>query len=75
MEWYQCIAVAANQVVFDSVCFLENTRTRKRFCMVLFTRATEEMEQYRHAMGEWMYSHRFSQERVRFTYILLERQH
>jgi DnaJ family protein C protein 16 len=65
----------SNQVVFDSLCPLESTRTRKRLCVVLFTRETEEMEQYRQAMRDWVISHRFSQERVRFTYILLERQH
>jgi len=77
MERHQYLQLPrlSNQVVFDSLCPLESTRTRKRLCVVLFTRETDEMEQYRQAMREWVHSHRFSQERVRFTYILLERQH
>eukprot|EP00092_Neocalanus_flemingeri_P087100 GFUD01109853.1.p1 GENE.GFUD01109853.1~~GFUD01109853.1.p1 ORF type:complete len:797 (+),score=258.24 GFUD01109853.1:84-2474(+) len=76
MERHQYLQLPrlSNQVVFDNLCPVESTRTRKRLCVVLFTRETEEMEQYRQAMRDWVHSHRFSQERVRFTYILLERQ-
>jgi len=76
MEKHQYLQLPrlSNQVVFDSLCPLESTRTRKRLCVVLFTRENDEMEQYRQAMRDWVLSHRFSQERVRFTYILLERQ-
>jgi len=76
MERHQYLQLPrlSNQLVFDSLCPVESTRTRKRLCVVLFTRETEEMEQYRQAMRDWVHGHRFSQERVRFTYILLERQ-
>ena len=64
----------SNQKVFDSLCPLESTRTRKRLCVVLFTTEAQEMEQYRQAMRDWLVSHKFSLERVRFTYMLVERQ-
>ena len=60
--------------VFDSLCPVESTRTRKRLCVVLFTTEAQEMEQYRQAMRDWLVSHKFSLERVRFTYMLVERQ-
>ena len=64
----------SNQKVFDSLCPVESTRTRKRLCVVLFTTEAQEMEQYRQAMRDWLVSHKFSLERVRFTYMLVERQ-
>jgi len=60
--------------VFDSLCPVESTRTRKRLCVVLFTTEAQEMEQYRQAMRDWLVGHKFSLERVRFTYMLVERQ-
>ena len=60
--------------VFDSLCPVESTRTRKRLCVVLFTTEAQEMEQHRQAMRDWLVSHKFSLERVRFTYMLVERQ-
>jgi len=76
MERHQYLQLPrlSNQKVFDSLCPLESTRTRKRLCVVLFTRESADMEEYRRSMRDWVQAHRFSQERVRFTYILLERQ-
>merc|ERR1719410_2743431 len=76
MERHQYLQLPrlSNQKVFDSLCPLESTCTRKRLCVVLFTRESADMEEYRRSMRDWVQAHRFSQERVRFTYILLERQ-
>merc|ERR1719510_48835 len=68
------VASLSNQKVFDSLCPVESTRTRKRLCVVLFTTEAAEMEPYRQAMRDWLVSHKFSLERVRFTYMLVERQ-
>jgi len=64
----------SSQEVFDSLCPSESSRTRKRLCVVLFTRDDPEHEQQRQALREFIQNHRFSADRVRFTYILLERQ-
>ena len=76
MEKHQYLQLPrlSNQAVFDSLCPLESTRTRKRLCVVLFTSEAEEMEEYRQAMRDWLAAHKFSGERVRFTYMLVERQ-
>ena len=76
MEKHQYLQLPrlSNQKVFDSLCPVESTRTRKRLCVVLFTTEAQEMEQYRQAMRDWLVSHKFSLERVRFTYMLVERQ-
>lgn len=64
----------SSQAVFDSLCPPESSRTRKKLCVVLFTRNDPEHEEAREALREFIEAHRFSPERVRFTYILLERQ-
>lgn len=64
----------SSQGVFDSLCPPESSRTRKRLCVVLFTRNDPDHEEAREALRDFIESHRFSPERVRFTYILLERQ-
>jgi len=76
MEKHQYLQLPrlSNQKVFDSLCPVESTRTRKRLCVVLFTTEAQEMEQYRQAMRDWLVGHKFSLERVRFTYMLVERQ-
>ena len=76
MEKHQYLQLPrlSNQAVFDSLCPLESTRTRKRLCVVLFTSEAEEMEEYRQAMRDWLAAHKFSLDRVRFTYMLVERQ-
>ena len=76
MEKHQYLQLPrlSNQAVFDNLCPLESTRTRKRLCVVLFTSEAKEMEEYRQAMRDWLAAHKFSVERVRFTYMLVERQ-
>lgn len=64
----------SSQRVFDALCPEESSRTRKRLCVVLFTRDADGQEEYRQAMRDFIQGHRFSPERVRFTYILTERQ-
>jgi len=64
----------SSQRVFDSLCPLESSRTRKRLCVILFTRESQEHEIYRQAMRDFVAESKFSSLRVRFTYIFLERQ-
>merc|ERR1719340_137425 len=76
MEKHQYLQLPrlSNQKVFDSLCPVESTRVSKKLCVVLFTSEAEGMESYRQAMREFIHSHKFSKERVRFTYMLVERQ-
>merc|ERR1719495_1032302 len=64
----------SSQRVFDALCPIESSRTRKRLCVILFTRDSEEHEEYRQAMRDFVAGTKFSPERVRFTYIYLEKQ-
>jgi DnaJ family protein C protein 16 len=64
----------SSQRVFDALCPEESSKTRKRLCVVLFTRDSEEHKEYRQTMREFILTNRFSADRVRFTYILAERQ-
>jgi len=64
----------SSQRVFDALCPEESSKTRKRLCVVLFTRDTEEHREYRQAMRDFVRANRFSPDRVRFTYLLAERQ-
>ena len=76
MEKHQYLQLPrlSNQKVFDNLCPPESTRVSKRLCVVLFTSEAEGMEGYRQAMRDFIHSHKFSKERVRFTYMLVERQ-
>lgn len=64
----------SSQRVFDALCPEESSKTRKRLCVVLFTRDSEEQAEYRQAMRDFIRDNRFSADRVRFTYLLAERQ-
>lgn len=64
----------SSQRVFDALCPEESSKTRKRLCVVLFTRDSDEHKEYRQTMREFILTNRFSADRVRFTYILAERQ-
>jgi len=76
MEKHQYLQLPrlSNQKVFDSLCPVESTRTRKRLCVVLFTRETEEDVAARQAMRDWVLARRYSKERVHFTYMLVDKQ-
>merc|ERR1712088_1159518 len=65
----------SSQKVFDALCPEESSKTRKRLRVVLFTRDSEEEREYWNAMRDFIRNNRFSPDRVRFTYILTERQH
>lgn len=62
----------SNQDVFDALCPAESSRMRKRLCVTLMS--TGEQEEHRQSMREFVQDYKFSPERVRFTYILLEKQ-
>jgi len=64
----------SSQTVFDALCPEESSKTRKRLCVVLFTRDSEDQREYWDAMRDFIRNNRFSLDRVRFTYILTERQ-
>ena len=46
--------------VFDSLCPVESSRSRKRLCVVLFTRESTEHEAYRQNMRTFILQHNFS---------------
>jgi len=64
----------SSQRVFDSLCPIDSSKKRKRLCVILFTRETKDHDQYREAMRDFVAEQAFSPERVRFTYIYLDRQ-
>jgi len=64
----------SSQRVFDALCPEESSKTRKRLCVVLFTKDSEEHNEFRQSMRHFILTNRFSPERVRFTYVLAERQ-
>jgi len=66
----------SSQKVFNSLCPEESSKARKRLCVVLLCSEGQvtEREGASEAMREFVRGHRYSEERVRFTYVLLERQ-
>jgi hypothetical protein len=46
--------------VFDSLCPVESSRSRKRLCVILFTRESAEHEAYRQTMRQFVRDHNFS---------------
>ena len=64
----------SSQSVFDSLCPPGSARMRKRLCVTLFTSVSPEHEKYRAALREFSKRYKFSPERVRFTYVFVERQ-
>ena len=64
----------SSQKVFDSLCPEESSKIKKRLCVVLFTKDSPEQAEYRQAMRDFIRDNRFSADRVRFTYLLTERQ-
>jgi len=64
----------SSQKVFDALCPEESSKTRKRLCVVLFTKDSEDQEAYRQTMRDFIQNNKYSAERVRFTYILINRQ-
>jgi len=64
----------SSQKVFDSLCPVGTSRTRKRLCVILFTRESPDHDQYRQMMREFINRNNYSGDRVRFTYIYMNRQ-
>jgi DnaJ family protein C protein 16 len=64
----------SSQKVFDSLCPVGTSRTRKRLCVILFTRESPDHDQYRQMMREFINRNNYSGDRVRFTYIYMDRQ-
>ena len=64
----------SSQSVFDSLCPPGSARNRKRLCVVLFTSVVPEHEKYRASLREFSRKYKFSPERVRFSYVFVERQ-
>ena len=64
----------SSQSVFDALCPPGSARTRKRLCVVLFTSVVPEHEKYRASLREFSRKYKFSPERVRFSYVFVERQ-
>lgn len=67
----------SSQSVFDSLCPPEASRSRRRLCVVLVNRRDEGpalAEGRRRAMREFLSRFKFSADRVRFAYILQDKQ-
>ena len=66
----------SSQSVFDALCPAESSRHQKRLCVTLVTKEAEaqEHERHRQALRDFAMEHMFSPDRVRFTYVLMEKQ-
>ena len=65
----------SSQSIFDALCPVESSRQQKRLCVTLVTQeSSEEHERYRQALRDFSLEHMFSPDRVRFTYVLMEKQ-
>ena len=68
----------SNQAVMDQLCPLESSKTRKKLCVVLINNGKDttdpEEEQKRAHLRTFIQSNEFSQERIKFAYILKDLQ-
>jgi DnaJ family protein C protein 16 len=65
----------SSQSVFDALCPVESSRQQKRLCVTLVTQEVgEDHEKYRQALRDFAQEHVLSPDRVRFTYVLMEKQ-
>ena len=66
----------SSQSIFDALCPAESSRHQKRLCVTLVTKEAEEQDHERHrqALRDFAMEHMFSPDRVRFTYVLMEKQ-
>ena len=66
----------SSQSVFDALCPPESSRHQKRLCVTLVTKEAEgeRHERHRQALRDFAMERAFSPDRVRFTYVLLEKQ-
>ena len=71
---FYCIQHSNFFRVFDALCPTESSKARKRLCVILFCRDTPDQDLLRDSMRDFVLTNSFSKERVRFTYVFLERQ-
>ena len=67
----------SSQDIFDTLCPPESAKTRKRLCVVLISvqpNADHEENLKRNALRSFIAENKFSPDRVRFTYVLKDRQ-
>lgn len=64
----------SSQEIFDSLCPSESAKSRKRLCVTLITKDDPTHEGYRQSMRDFALEYRAGTDRVKFTYILLEKQ-
>ncbi len=65
----------SNQGVFDILCPVESSRLRKRLCVTLISRADEPShDAVRQQLRNFATEFKVSSDRVRFTYVLQEKQ-
>ena len=66
----------SSQEIFDTLCPLNSAKTRKRLCVVLISVHGHpgDEEQKRNAMRHFIAENKFSPDRVRFTYVLKDKQ-
>ena len=66
----------SSQSIFDALCPAESSRHQKRLCVTLVTKEAEgqDHERHRQALRDFALEHMFSPDRVRFTYVLMEKQ-
>ena len=65
----------SSQSVFDILCPPGASKPRQRLCVVLVNQdSSNEEEGRRQAMREFIIDHKFSKDRVRFVYVLKEKQ-
>ncbi len=64
----------SSQSVLDALCPPEASRSRRRLCVTLITRDEPAHDPHRQALRDFLREYKFSPERVRFTYVLAEKQ-
>ena len=66
----------SSQPVFDTLCPPGPSKSRRRLCVVLVNQdsTNQEDDGRRQAMREFVMDHKFSKDRVRFVYVLKEKQ-
>ena len=67
----------SSQEIFDTLCPPESAKTRKRLCVVLISVQNSDLdleERKRNALRSFIAENKFSPDRVRFTYVLKEKQ-
>ena len=68
----------SSQEIFDHLCPIESSTARKRLCVVLVSPSHQigdpEEEKKRDALRNFIATHKFNPDRIRFTYIYKDKQ-